>query len=211
MIKCGINCTTSLPDGAPVWKKVVHIIWPDVYQFICDAKEGKGSEANNANNEHPLPPRLPELNDANTDEVESKVAEKLMKHFNDQLKLELSNHTDNIVEQVVSVVEKKLNLDVTGQQGLSQDNSARRSHGNQTTTDQSHHINREPQNVRILGELGNNNRVNSSNHLGNERANQCNTCDHDQQHRSTCCTPCPVQQYQQDLERLRAIGTPQAP
>lgn len=64
MVKYGINCTTSLPNGAPVWKKVVNVIWPSDYQTICDAREGTDTGDNNT---PPLPPVIPELEEAKDD------------------------------------------------------------------------------------------------------------------------------------------------
>lgn len=166
----------------------MHIIWPEEYQDIYEEYEGNISEASIQN---PLPPKLPVLTDDNIDDVESKVVEKLVNTFNGQLKPELVNHTENSVDQVVKVNEKRLNLDGTSQQRNSQDSGARQSQVNQTTTNLTHHSTHEPPDVRIMNDRGNNNRDQSS----NRQENHCVSCIH----RDTCCE---VQQHRSECRNL---------
>lgn len=66
MIKYGINCTTNPPNGMPVWKKVVQVIWPEQYDYICRAREGSKS---GSIKQPPLPPKIPPLPEATDDIV----------------------------------------------------------------------------------------------------------------------------------------------
>lgn len=120
MIKYDINCTSNLPNGAPVWKKLVQVIWPHAFQEIVSSKEGSSSAVTN---QVPPPPELPELKDDTEENDESKLINKLMEQFNNKLKLELKQHTDQIASNVVTLVENRLKSGVLDQQGSEQDDA----------------------------------------------------------------------------------------
>lgn len=37
----GINCTNDLPNGSPVWKKLVKLLWPHKFDGVCDAVKAR--------------------------------------------------------------------------------------------------------------------------------------------------------------------------
>lgn len=145
MITYGISCKTNLPNGAPVWKKAVIIIWPEQYQEICTARDGTIMETQ-------PPPPPPELTELEEEKLESSVVERLMQQFNEDLKLESIRHMESIVDKVVSVIGEKLNLDGNIQQGSEYQNTASKSQAGDMQS-VSHHTNRtrfETQDVRII-------------------------------------------------------------
>lgn len=145
MSKYRIDCTTDLPNGAPVWKKVVRIIWLEKHDAICMAK--KGGTKDKQPSGPPMPPKLPELNE---DVLEPTVVSQLMEQFNPQLRIEMVNHTDNIVETVVSVIEKRFNLDKHSQRGSTRRSGSLGSQETDSNAAQSLLSLREPQDVRLL-------------------------------------------------------------
>lgn len=78
MIRYGIKCTTNIPNGAPVWKKVVQVIWLDQYDEICLTRDDSKS--------HPPPPQLPKLTESSDDLLESNLMAELMAKLNEQLR-----------------------------------------------------------------------------------------------------------------------------
>lgn len=88
MVKYGIKCNTILPNGALMWKKVVHVIWPDQYNDIFIAQERGG---NVTFKQLPLPPEIPTMPESGIETVDSGTVAKLMEQFNNQLKIELIN------------------------------------------------------------------------------------------------------------------------
>lgn len=78
-------------------------------------------ESNVTFKQPPLPPEIPPMPETGNENFDSGTIAKLMEQFNNQLKIELNNDTNNIVNKVVEMVEIKLKIVDVQQQGSNHD------------------------------------------------------------------------------------------